>query len=93
MSDLTQWEKSLDPKLRLCRDVHHAWRPRTVERQGRKFIRTLMCDRCWTIKKQKLDSSGFILNSSMIYPDGYLRPKGSGRITKEGNARIRRLGL
>lgn len=48
-----------------------------------------MCDRCDAEKVQELDLTGTVLKTRMSYPDGYLKPKGSGRATSAENADMR----
>lgn len=71
-----------------CRDVQHSWAPHTAGREDGGFIRTLACTRCGALKDQHLDENGYILRTSMIYPQGYVRP-GEGRMTREERAELR----
>lgn len=71
-----------------CRDVQHSWGPYTARREEGGYVRTLICGRCGALKDQHLDSEGYILRSSMVYPQGYLRP-GEGRLTRGERAELR----
>lgn len=82
-----------DPGHMLCRDLLHAWRPHTARRVGKGYERTLECERCGTLKVQRLTRTGLIANSGMRYPKGYLAPKGHGVFSKDERARLRKLNL
>lgn len=71
-----------------CRDVQHSWAPHAAKRDGTGFLRTLICTRCAALKNQHLDREGYILRTSMIYPQGYVRP-GEGRMTRDERAELR----
>lgn len=77
-----------DPEHLICRDLQHAWKPQTASKVKGGFVRTLVCTRCDTVKKQHLDRYGYITSTSMIYPQGYIRP-GQGRMTKADRADLR----
>lgn len=85
------WQKSLSNDTLLCRDtaLHHAWTMTTAHRIKGGFERVFSCPRCKTTKYQELDLSGTILRTRMKYPEGYLKPKGSGRSTAADNAGLR----
>jgi len=73
-----------------CRDFMHAWKAHTVERESGGFRETLRCSRCGTFKVRILNRWGYIIKSHHgPYPDGYLRPKGEGRMTKKDRAQAR----
>lgn len=83
--------------MQLCRDtsIHHAWTYSGASRLGQRkgFTRTLICTRCEAVKTQTLDRGGYVVKSTMRYPDGYLRPPGSGRATRQDNAEARLRGI
>jgi hypothetical protein len=85
------WQPTDDQLL--CRDLLHSWAPYTAKRNVDGFIRTLKCVRCVALKEQHLDREGYILQSYMKYPPGYLRP-GEGRMTRDerANLRVRNIG-
>lgn len=77
----------------MCRDNAHAWSYHTARKVGRQYERSLLCTRCSTIKTQLLDSRGVILKTGYSYPENYVRPKGSGRLTRDDRAQLRILTL
>jgi len=83
------WVEGIDETSLKCRDLHHSWNHYTAGRKGRGYERTLVCKGCDTLKVQSLSSRGMILKTKYQYIEGYLRPKGLGRVTKEENALIR----
>lgn len=91
--ELREWQESLPTNQATCRDIHHAWVYQRVERAAEGFTRQLGCVTCGAFKLQHLDPCGYILRSSYEYPQGYIRPAGSGRITTEENALMRLLSL
>jgi hypothetical protein len=80
------WQPTDDQLL--CRDLQHSWAPHTAHREDDGFVRTLVCVRCGGLKHQTLDSSGYIMRTSMVYPVGYVRP-GEGRMTRDERASLR----
>lgn len=73
-----------------CRDVMHAWPPRSewtwrrvVGDTGRTigYARTMMCTRCHTIARDVIDAKTGKGQRSYRYPTGYSMPKGQG-VTK-----------
>lgn len=80
------WQPTDDQLL--CRDLQHSWSPWTAARDGKGFLRVLICDRCRAEKFQYLDRNGYITRSSMVYPTGYLR-SGEGRMTRDDRAILR----
>jgi len=80
------WQPSDDQLL--CRDLQHSWSPHTARREVDGFVRTLMCTRCGSMKDQRLDRDGYIVKTSMVYAEGYLRP-GEGRLTRDERATLR----
>lgn len=89
---MKKW-KPTDDQL-LCRDIQHSWSPYTAAKmsndRGRHiaFLRTLRCDRCGSFKEQVLSRDGYIVGTTMKYPQGYLRP-GEGRLTRNDRAELR----
>lgn len=72
----------------LCRDLQHSWTPSTARLLVDGYLRILACTRCKAFKTQKLSKDGYILNTTMTYPAGYLRP-GEGRLTRSDRAELR----
>lgn len=92
-SDLRKWQEGLPVEQATCRDIHHAWVYQSVKRDADGFIRRLSCVTCGAFKLQHLDRNGYIDKSTYEYPEGYVRPAGSGRITADENAIMRILSI
>ena len=71
----------------LCRDLQHSWDPSSAWREDRGYVRLLRCWRCKSWKRQTLDRDGYIVETKMLYPEGYLRPE--GRMTRADRAELR----
>lgn len=85
-----------DVQFAECRDLRHAWKPVDAWREGKVFVETLRCIRCNTRKDRAFSATtGDLVHvkSNLRYPEGYLRPKGSGRMTQKemSAARLSRL--
>jgi hypothetical protein len=85
----------------LCRDQQHRWNDLDVKEEGRsKVLRVIQkCEICTAERTQLLSmrtsSYGEILKSWIShYPDGYLMPRGFGRLDRRdrGEIRMRRRG-
>lgn len=75
-----------------CRDLGHSWKPYTAHRYRGLFVGTLRCTRCEARKDRAFSpKTGELkqINQHRSYPEGYLRPKGSGRLTAAEKANIR----
>jgi hypothetical protein len=74
----------------MCRELMHSWKPRSAGWLAgeRVFERVIRCSRCKTEKHQTLSSSGEVLSSHYVYPDGYLA-KNLGRIVGDGRDALR----
>lgn len=75
-----------------CRDLGHSWRAINAWKERGIFIETLQCSRCSCEKDRGFHpKTGALLqiNRRTKYPEGYLLPKGSGRMTQEDRAAIR----
>jgi hypothetical protein len=90
---LKEWQENLPVEQSTCRDIHHAWVYQSVKRVANGFTRRLRCVTCGAFKLQHLDHSGYIEKSTYEYPEGYVRPAGSGRITADENAIMRILSI
>jgi hypothetical protein len=86
------WVATASAEARKCRDRgHHRWGddPYDVEGNRRKgFIRYYKC-KCKALLAQYLDADGLVVDSKIQYPDGYLLPKGSGRLSRQDRGLIR----
>lgn len=79
----------------LCRDLGHGWRPRNAWREGKIIVEVLACGRCGAFKSRNYNLQGEVIKvNGFIYAKGYLRPKGSGRMTAADKSalRLKRLG-
>lgn len=92
-AELKKWQENLPFEQTTCRDIHHAWVYQSVKRVSDGFTRRLACVTCGSFKLQHLDKSGYIVKSTYEYPEGYIRPAGSGRITADENAIMRILSI
>jgi hypothetical protein len=73
-----------------CRDVGHGWKSGRVKRVGRGYHRIMICRDCGAERPEDLDGSARRVKVYAVqYPDGYLLPKGSGRVDSEGKAAMR----
>lgn len=70
-----------------CRESRrHDWRPSRVTREAFGFRRVELCSDCESSRWQELDSRGYVLKAGVEYVEGYLNPKGTGRIGQDGQA-------
>lgn len=86
---LGQWQSGLSEDQLSCRDFRHAWKATTAKRIKGGFERQLHCERCGAFKEQQLDLKGFVIKTKFIYGENYVRPAGSGRVTRDENASLR----
>jgi endo-1,4-beta-D-glucanase Y len=79
----------------LCRDQQHRWNDLDVQQEGRAVLRIIQkCEVCTGERTQLLsmrtNSYGEIIKSWIShYPDGYLMPKGFGRLDRRDRGEIR----
>lgn len=71
-----------------CRDMGHAWKPYTVDRERRMWMSTMLCGRCGSFKVRTISSQGRLVKSNMQYADGYLIA-GWGVMSAEDKAKMR----
>lgn len=88
--EVEAFASNLPENFLLCREMGHNWRPWTAKWNvgERCYDRVLRCTRCKCKREQSLTSSGAVVTSHYIYPDGY-EHKGFGRISGEGRDRLR----
>lgn len=73
-----------------CRSSGHDMRAFKVElTEEGNWLRTRKCRNCTAKRHQVIDSYGLILDTTMEYPEGYLLPKGTGRLDSEGRGVFR----
>lgn len=88
--DVAKWSADLPASFLLCRDIGHRWRPQRAKITGEHtYLQGLVCSRCRTERTRELSMSGHVLSSSYTHPDGYLAPKGTGRIDTDGRDALR----
>jgi hypothetical protein len=83
MSELEIAVKAMDLSYLQCRDFGHSWRPYTARWVPAEncYQSELQCQRCKSIRQRYLSRSGAQLGGHYDYPEGYLMPKGTGRLT------------
>jgi hypothetical protein len=74
-----------------CRDGGHLWgKPLDIEGDSKRgYIRYFKCRSCEALRDQYLDEHGLVIRNVLRYPEGYLMPAGSGRLSREGRGAIR----
>jgi hypothetical protein len=88
--DLDEWVHGLNQSQLTCRDYGHAWRPLAARRADEgAYVRAQRCSRCRTEREQTLSYSGLILAGRYEYPEGYLAPRGMGRLTSTDRGVLR----
>lgn len=89
--DLDAWAEGLNDGHLLCRDMGHMWRPFRAwwDEEANGYQRVLRCGRCKTERRQLLSSNGAAVSGYYSYADGYVAPKGTGRVTGETKNRLR----
>jgi hypothetical protein len=75
-----------------CRVKGHNWSyPHAVENEDGTFSQTEKCRRCQTKRTELVDADGYTLNVKCTdYPEGYLLPRGTGRMDRDGRAILRK---
>lgn len=87
---VAEFAQGLDEGALACRDVGHAWRSRKVIRRRWGFERVMVCRDCHAERREDLDRMARRVKAYAVqYPDGYLLPKGSGRLDADGKAAMR----
>lgn len=71
-----------------CRLYGHAWAPYDVIQKGREFEATLLCDRCYSKKVERIGKRDGIVKSRQIrYARGYIKKGGRVSIKEKGQLR------
>lgn len=90
LGDVEEFATTIKPTWVECRSDGHDMRKFDVQlTEHNTYIRTRKCRRCTYKRHQVVDREGRILNTTPEYPDGYLMPKGTGRLDSEGRAVFR----
>jgi hypothetical protein len=70
-----------------CRDGNHAWNKQqySFEQRDRVVTRTRRCTRCTARQTAVIvrTTGEYLVRPKIEYPEGYLAPKGTGRISKQ----------
>lgn len=70
-----------------CRESRrHDWRPSRVTKERYGYRRVQVCTDCGSSQWQELDARGYVIRKGTEYVDGYLLPKGTGRVNADGLA-------
>lgn len=78
----------------VCRgDGHNMVRHDVQMDENGVFIRTRRCRSCGYKRHYVIDPGGHILTAKPEYPDGYLMPKGTGRLDSDGRAVFRQAAV
>jgi hypothetical protein len=87
---LDEWAADLPMRFLECRDMGHSWRYAGARRtELNSWERTMRCTRCRTERHQTISTHGTILAGGYSYPDGYLAPPSTGRLTADDRAGLR----
>lgn len=79
------WVGGLPSEFLLCRDIGHTWRPYRAwwDNAEKGYQRVLRCGRCRSERVQLLSAQGHPLGGHYNYAEGYVAPKGTGRLVGE----------
>lgn len=87
---LDEWLDDLPDRFVGCRELRHQWQYfRAAREENGTYYRVLRCRNCRAEREQTLDSRGFPVSTRLKYPDGYLAPKGFGRLDADDLAQLR----
>jgi hypothetical protein len=88
--DVEALAAEMDPWFLECRELGHNWRNWTARRtDDGTYDRGLKCARCGSVRWQEISIRGVVLRERREYPDGYLSPRGFGRISADGKDALR----
>lgn len=81
--------RSVPVEYAMCRTFQHAWDYTTVKKDGRDLIQGLVCLRCGTVRKMRIDGrTGERLGNAYDYPEHYTFDEG-GPLTADERASLR----
>lgn len=88
---VARWSHDLSDEFLLCRDIGHQWRPFTARFVPalNAYQRTLRCGRCTTERRQTVSLTGEISSGGYAYAEGYVAPRGQGRLTGRARGALR----
>jgi hypothetical protein len=82
-------DRSVPQQFAMCRTYLHAWDYTTVKKDGRHLIQGLVCLRCGTTRRQRIDArTGERLGNAYDYPEDYVLKEG-GALTARERAALR----
>lgn len=89
--DIAGWREGLPEEFLACRDYGHLWRPRSARYmpEANGYTRTMACGRCHAERDQDLTASGGIVSGHYSYAEGYVAPRGQGRLGGEARDSLR----
>lgn len=94
VGDVQEFASTIKSAWVECRsDGHNMGKHNVTMDENGTFIRTRRCRRCGYKRHYVIDPSGHILDAKPEYPDGYLMPRGTGRLDTEGRAVFRQATL
>jgi hypothetical protein len=94
--------KEMPSQYLVCRDMQHSWRPHTVkqftaaerkENKGAYYEQVLMCISCEKERVRLLAKDCTVISDRSTYPEGYLMPRGTGRLSREGRSALRQASI
>lgn len=91
LGDIEEYVSKASSSWLQCRTKGHNMLDHDVKlNESDDYLVTLRCSRCHTKRHEVVNSDGLILSSFYdSHPEGYLLPKGSGRMDAEGRGIIR----
>lgn len=89
--DVAVWAQRLKEEYLHCRDFGHTWQPFRAwwDTDDRLFVEVIRCRRCKANTTRHLNRSGHVMTRNTSYPDGYLAPDGTGRLTLDNKDSLR----
>jgi hypothetical protein len=94
--------KEMPSQFLVCRDMQHSWRPHTVkafsaaerkDHKGAYYEQVLLCISCEKERVRLLARDCTVISDRSTYPEGYLMPRGTGRLSREGRSALRRASV
>ena len=90
LPSLDEWLDDLPDRFVGCRELRHQWLYfRAARLEDGTYFRVLRCRNCKAEREQSLDARGRTIGVKLIYPDGYLAPRGFGRLDADDLATLR----
>lgn len=90
--DIEEWVYKNKADYVECRvKGHNMGYPNSTENDNGTCSTTEKCRRCHTKRVELTDAEGYVLHVKYEgHPDGYLLPKGTGRVSRDGMAILRK---